>query len=144
MIFAVGRGTELQPTSSRVHFPMVSLELFNNIIIPCDRGVDSASNRNEYQIYCLWSKEGWCVELTTIPHYCVDCLEIWEPQPPRTLTNCPRMYMDNFTFTFSLHILVLPSKETDGLQLKIRILNGVRRHMLFNPYPTNVENRVSS
>ena len=34
MLFAVGLGTKLQPTSSRVQLPMVSLELFNNIILP--------------------------------------------------------------------------------------------------------------
>jgi len=32
-----------------------------------DTGVDSASNRNEYQKYFLGSKGGRCVELTTLP-----------------------------------------------------------------------------
>jgi hypothetical protein len=48
-------------------------------------GVDSASNRNEYQDYFLGIKGGRCVGLTTLPHSCVDSLEIWEPQPPGTL-----------------------------------------------------------
>jgi len=48
-------------------------------------GVDSASNRNEYQEYFLGCKAGWCVGLTTLPPACADCLEIWEPQPPGTL-----------------------------------------------------------
>ena len=39
-------------------------------------------NRNEYQEYFLWGKGGRCVWLTTLPSYCADCLEIWEPQPP--------------------------------------------------------------
>jgi len=30
-----------------------------------------------------------CVGLTTLPLSCADCLEIWKPQPPRTLRNCP-------------------------------------------------------
>ena len=36
-----------------VRFPMVSLEFFIDIILP---GVDSASNRNEYQEYLLGVK----------------------------------------------------------------------------------------
>ena len=47
-----------------------------------DPGVDSASNRNEYQEYFLGGKGGRCVGLTTLPTSCADCLEIWEPQPP--------------------------------------------------------------
>jgi len=34
-------------------------------------------------------KDGRCVGLTTLPPSCVDCLEIWEPQPPGTLRACP-------------------------------------------------------
>jgi hypothetical protein len=49
-------------------------------------GIDSASNRNEYQEYFLGDKGGRCVGLTTLPPSCADCLEIWEPRPPRTLT----------------------------------------------------------
>ena len=30
---------------------------------------------------------------------CADCLEIWEPQPPRTLRACPGLYKGYFTFT---------------------------------------------
>jgi hypothetical protein len=52
-------------------------------------GVDSASNRNEYQGYFLGGKGGRCLRLTTLPPSCADCLEIWEPQPPGTLRACP-------------------------------------------------------
>ena len=55
-------------------------------------GVDSASNKNEYQEYFLRGKGGRCVGLTTIPLSCADCLDIWEPQPPGTLRDC-------YTFT---------------------------------------------
>ena len=48
-------------------------------------GVDSATNRNEYQEYFLGGKGGRCVGLTALPPSCADCLEIWEPQPPGTL-----------------------------------------------------------
>jgi hypothetical protein len=47
---------------------------FSIDINPCDRtmamGVDSASNRNEYQEYFLGVKCGRCVRLTTLPPYC--------------------------------------------------------------------------
>jgi len=55
-------------------------------------GVDSASDRNEYQEYYLGGGEGKfgrCVGLTTLPNSCAHCLEIWEPQPPGTLRPCP-------------------------------------------------------
>jgi len=34
-------------------------------------------------------KGGRCVGLTTLPHSCADCLEIWEHQLPGTLRACP-------------------------------------------------------
>jgi len=52
-------------------------------------GVDSASNRNEYQEYFLGGKGGRCVGLTTLTPSCAKCLEIWEPQPPGSLRACP-------------------------------------------------------
>jgi len=52
-------------------------------------GVDSASNRTEYQEYFLGGKCGRCVGLTTLPFSCAYCLEIWEPQPPGTFRACP-------------------------------------------------------
>jgi hypothetical protein len=52
-------------------------------------GVDSASNRNEYQEYFLGGKGSRCIGLTTLPSSCDDCLEIWEPQPTGNLWGCP-------------------------------------------------------
>jgi len=46
-------------------------------------GVDSFSNRNEYQEYFLEGKGGWC---------------IWEPHPPGILGACPGLYKDSVTF----------------------------------------------
>jgi len=43
-------------------------------------GFDSASNRNEYQEYFLWSKGSQCLGLTTLAPSSADCLEIWEHQ----------------------------------------------------------------
>jgi hypothetical protein len=58
-------------------------------------GVDSVSNRNEYQDYFLGGKGGRCVGLTALPPSCADCLEVWEPQPPGTLRACPGLYRDS-------------------------------------------------
>ena len=52
-------------------------------------GVDSASNRCEYQECFLGGKGSWCIGLTTLPPSCANCHEIWEPQPPGTLRACP-------------------------------------------------------
>jgi hypothetical protein len=56
-------------------------------------GVDSASNRNEYQEYFLGCKGDRYVGLITLPPSCADCLEIWEPQPPGNLRACPGLVM---------------------------------------------------
>jgi len=45
----------------------------------CVPGADSASNTDEYQEYFLGGKGSRCIGLTTLPHSCADCLEIWEP-----------------------------------------------------------------
>jgi len=56
----------------------------------CGPGVDSASNRNEYQEYFLGGRSGRWVGLTTLPPSSANCLEIWQPQPPATLWACNR------------------------------------------------------
>jgi hypothetical protein len=58
---AVICGGTLQAGKSRVRFPMVSYK-------PTGRTMaDSASKRNEYQVYFLVGKGGLCLELTTLP-----------------------------------------------------------------------------
>ena len=55
-------------------------------------------------------KGGWCLGLTTLSPTCADCLEIWEPQPPGTLTVCPGLYRDCFTLlslVILLHCMIL-------------------------------------
>ena len=52
-------------------------------------GVDSGSNRNEYQEYFLGGKDGRCIALTTLPPSCADCLEIWVNRPTGTVRACP-------------------------------------------------------
>jgi len=46
-------------------------------------------------------KDGQCTGLTTLSSSGANCLEIWEPQPPRTLTAYPVLYRDCFTLTFA-------------------------------------------
>jgi len=56
-------------------------------------GVDSVSERNEYQEYFLEGKGGRCLRLTTLPPPCADCHEIWDPQ---------RVYRNCSTFTLNI------------------------------------------
>jgi len=87
---------------SRVRFLMISFEFLIYIIFL----VDPASNRNEYQ-ECLGSKSGRCVGPTTLPPSCADCLEIWEPQPSRTLRGCPGLYSHCYTFYIQSVFVIL-------------------------------------
>jgi hypothetical protein len=76
-----------------------------------DPGTGSASKRHENQEYLLESKCGRCVRLTTLPHSCTDCNEIWDPQTPGTLRACTGLYRDYFNFTFvSTYILYIQTK----------------------------------
>jgi hypothetical protein len=94
--------TVLKAGRSQVRFPTLSLKIFVDIILLAALwpGVDSASNRNEYQEYFLWGKGGRCVGLTTLLPSCADCLEIWAPQLPGTPRACPDLHRDCFNFTF--------------------------------------------
>ena len=82
------------PTSRKVAGSIpdgVSLEFFIGIILPAALcpGVDSASNRNEYQEYFLESKGGRCFGLTTLQPLCADCLQIWNlPEPSEPVQAC--------------------------------------------------------
>jgi hypothetical protein len=42
-----------------------NFSLTQSIWLHCGPGVDSASNRNEYQEYFLGGKGSWCIGLTT-------------------------------------------------------------------------------
>ena len=78
----------------------------------CGPGVNSASNRNEYQEYFLGGKGSRCIGLTTLPLSCADCLVIWEPQPPGTPWACSRIALPlpchnvNRTFTYLMNNIV--------------------------------------
>jgi len=61
---------------------MGSLGFFIDMILSATLwpGVNSASNRNEYQEYFLGGKDGQYLGLTTLPPSCASCHEIWEFQ----------------------------------------------------------------
>jgi hypothetical protein len=50
------------------------------------RSTQPPTEMNTRNISC--GKGGRCVGLTTLPPSCANCLKIWEPQPPRTLSAC--------------------------------------------------------
>jgi len=58
-------------------------------------------------------KGGRCVGLTTLPHSCADCLEIWEPETPGTLRAYPGLYWDCFTFHLTCYNW-LPEDKSSG------------------------------
>jgi len=60
---------------------MVSLEFFIGIIL-------QAAEMSTRNIGILEYNGGRCIGLITLPPSCADCLEIWEPQPPGTLSAC--------------------------------------------------------
>ena len=73
------------------------MEFFIVIFLPtyCGPGVDSTSNRNEYQEYFLGGKGGRGVQLT-FPIFMYH--KIWKHQSPGTLRVCPGLYSDCYTF----------------------------------------------
>ena len=70
-------------------------------------GVDSASNRNEYQEYLLSVKGGWCLGLTNLPLSCADCLEPWEPQISLNAQGLSRRVQELLYFYLLVVVLVV-------------------------------------
>jgi hypothetical protein len=73
---AYGRGIALQAGTSRFQFPMVSLEIFIDIILPAALWPGSGTKRRPVRT------------ADNVPPTWADCLEIWEPQAPGTLRAC--------------------------------------------------------
>jgi len=70
---------------------MMSLEFFTDIILlrrtmalGLTQPLTEMSTRN-----IPGGKGGRCVGLKTLPPSFADCLEMWEPQPPRNFWACP-------------------------------------------------------
>ena len=64
-----------------LRYKPVGRGFFIDIILLAASGVDSVSNRNEYQEYFLGGKGGRCVGLTALPPSCVEYSStFWNPQ----------------------------------------------------------------
>jgi len=79
-------------------------------------GVDSPSNRYEYQEYFLWGKDRRFLKLTTLPLSYVDYLEIWVPQPSGTLRVCSDLYRACCTFVLQNLTLKIFKFPTESIQ----------------------------
>ena len=66
-------------------------------------GVDSASNRNQYQTYFLGGKGDRCLGLSTLPSSCTQCVEILEASTHWNLQSLSRpikglLYLNDIQF----------------------------------------------
>jgi len=106
---AVDWSTALQSRSLRVRLHKVSLKFFIVIIFPealWPWGWLSLQQKPIPGIYIL-GKGGRCVGLTTLPHSCSDCLEIWDPQAPGTTTTIPVLQWVFITFAWFIGLWFL-------------------------------------
>jgi hypothetical protein len=81
-----------------IHTERLRYEIIYNI--SSRPGVDSASDRNEYQEYILVGKSGRCLGITNLQPSSDDFHEIWEPKTPGTISVSPDLYRKCFTFSF--------------------------------------------
>jgi hypothetical protein len=84
-----------KPESRGGRLPVVSMKFFFDVFLPGRTlalgSTQPLTEMSNYQEYLLRGKGCRFVGLTTLPHSCADCFEIWEPQPPGTLRACPGM-----------------------------------------------------
>ena len=81
-------GTALQAGRSWLRYFDCYLSLTQSFRPHCDHGLNSVSNRNEYQRYFLKGTHGRYVGLTTLPFPCADWKFV-DPQPPGAVSACP-------------------------------------------------------
>jgi len=112
---AVGWGTALQVGRSRVRIPMVSVEIFIDIILPAALLVQGSTQPlTEMSIRNIsWGGTGGrCVGMTTLQPSCADYPEIWEPQLPGTLWACPGLYENSLLKWFMNQNEYVPLRGT--------------------------------
>jgi hypothetical protein len=90
---AVDWGTALQARRSWVHWNFH----WQSFRLHYGAGVESTSNRNEYQKYFLGGKGDRFLGLMNLPLSCAEFHKVREPQPPGTLRACPGLYRDCYT-----------------------------------------------
>jgi hypothetical protein len=116
---------------------MVSLEFFGDIIPPdsLGPGVDSVSNRNEYQVYFLGVKCDRCIRLTTLPPSCAVVmksrnLNFLEPSGPLQACNGTAapfftLHEDQYTFLLNLAQFFLEWK-----MFQAEVVEKLKTHIL--------------
>jgi hypothetical protein len=78
-------------------------ELTNNVVFVFCVYFKILLKRKQWKIKIMFfpgGKGGRCVTLTILPPSCVNCIEIWESQPPGTLRASPGLYRDCFTLIY--------------------------------------------
>jgi hypothetical protein len=120
---------------------MMSLEFFIDIISQphYGPGIDSTSNRNEYQEYFLGGKGGRCVELTNLPNSWTDCLaksgsfKLLETSVPVQACN-----------GVALPLNVLKSGSLNLLELSgpVQACNGIALHYFWLNYKTQQTSKI--
>ena len=118
---------------------MVSLEFFSDIILRSHYGpkVDSASNRNEYQVYFLGGKGGRCIRLTTLPPSCAVVmksgnLNFLEPSGSLQACNGTALHLP-FTFLLNFYatlfdirsLIMIPCELKHVAILRVVIYGGI-------------------
>ena len=96
-------------------------------------GVDSDSDKNEYQEYFLGCKGGRRVWLTILPTSWAECLEIWEPQLPGTLRAWRGLYLFTRVLWWAtpFSLLSYTSRQlVQNLEIDHSFLNTCPQHSL--------------
>ena len=95
-------------------------------------GVDTASNRNEYQESFLGGKVGRCVRLTTLPNSNADCLEIlgaatsWNPKGlPKACSRIALAFRSHFAILGARRVTWTTFRNGDPQVLGVTIQNVV-------------------
>ena len=117
-------------------------------------GVDSASNRNEYQVYILGVKGGRCVRLTTLPPSCAIVtksvnLNFLEPSGPVQVCNgtaLPSPYMPKIslrsTFTFRYCTYFANSRTGVGFRELFQFRKGFHKQQVLKSTAVKKHNKI--